>query len=138
MASQLSSYLPPSEGLLPKWLLFISVVSIGNSIQSYMSLKGTREVYAGSSPSAVTPLSARTFGTWTAITSIIRLYGAYNIDNKAVYELCMWTFGIAWLHFVSEWLAFGTAKLGRGLAGPLIVATATGTWMLSQWSGYVK
>ncbi|KAI7616157.1 hypothetical protein KC343_g9856, partial [Hortaea werneckii] len=53
MASNLqhvASYLPPSDGLLPKWLLFISVVSIANSIQAYISLAPTRQVYAGASP----------------------------------------------------------------------------------------
>ena len=165
MASQMISYLPPAEGLLPKWLLFvrrssyaypyliingiqISIVSMGNSIQSYISMKGTREVYAGSATSAnskagkeqsspVTPLSARTFGTWTAITSIVRLYSAYNIRDPVIYQMCMWTFVIAFMHFISEWLVFGTARWGRGLAGPVFVATGTLTWMLMQWEAYV-
>ena len=50
----------------------------------------------------------------------------------------MWTFGIAFAHFMSEWLVFGTARWGRGLAGPAAVATGTGTWMLLQWGSYVK
>lgn len=168
----ISSSLPPGDGLLPRWLLFISVVSIGNSIQSYISLAGTREVYAGAPPlptrdttssnaadtkqttpvatdipqsttrkehaSPVTALSARTFGTWTAITSIVRLYAAYHINDPAVYELGLWTFGIAFAHFVAEWLIFGTARWGKGLAGPIFVSTGTGAWMLTQWSHYVK
>jgi len=162
----LTSYLPPHDGLLPKWLLFISIVSIGNSIQSYVSLAGTRQVYSGSSPSPtpasnaaltkknaipdgipastirstspVTELSARTFGTWTAVTSIVRLYAAYHITESAVYELALWTFMIAFAHFTSEWLVFGTAKWGRGLAGPVFVSTCTGLWMLIQWSHYVR
>ncbi|TKA70560.1 hypothetical protein B0A55_06232 [Friedmanniomyces simplex] len=134
---QLTSYLPP--GWLPKWLLFISVVSIGNSIQAYLSLAGTREVYAGSasSSSPVTPLSARTFGTWTALSSIIRLYAAYHIHEPVVYQLALWTYGLAFAHFASEWLVFGTARWGRGLAGPVMVSTVTGSWMLAQWSSYV-
>ena len=90
------------------------------------------------STSPVTPLSARTFGTWTALSSIMRLYAAYNIQEKVVYEMCMWTFGIAFMHFFSEWLVFGTAKWGRGLAGPVAVATGTGAWMMLQWSWYVR
>jgi hypothetical protein len=86
----------------------------------------------------VTALSARTFGTWTAITSIIRLYAAYNIANQPVYEMALWTFGVAWLHFVSEWLVFGTARFGKGLIGPLVVSTATGLWMVSQKGFYVQ
>ncbi|KAF2725969.1 ergosterol 28 [Polychaeton citri CBS 116435] len=139
----LTSYLPPGDGFLPKWLFFISVVSLANSIQAYASLAGTQQVYAGGSPtvktsSPVTALSARTFGTWTALSSVIRLYAAYNIADPKVYELALWTFGIAWVHFVSEWVVFGTARWGRGLAGPVFVSTGTGLWMLAQWGSYVK
>lgn len=114
------------------------MVSIGNSIQAYFSLAGSQQVYAGTSPSQVTPLSARTFGTWTAITSIIRLYGAYHIQNPAVYEMTLWTFGVAFAHFALEWLVYGTAKLGKGLAGPLIVSTVTASWMVAQWDSYAS
>ncbi|PNS16275.1 hypothetical protein CAC42_6382 [Sphaceloma murrayae] len=138
--SSLTSYLPQSEGLLPKWLLFISVVSLANSVQSYSTLAATRKVYAGrssSSSSPVTPLSARTFGTWTFITAIVRLYAAYRVNEKAWYEIAMWTYGVAWGHFVSEWLVFGTVRLNAGSAGPLCVATGSLVWMWSQWGYYV-
>ena len=91
-----------------------------------------------STTSPVTPLSARTFGTWTAISSIVRLYAAYNIQAPVVYQLCFWTFVVAGFHFYSEWLVFGTARFGRGLAGPLAVATGSGVWMIAQWGGYVR
>ena len=124
------------------------MVSIANSVQSYVSLKGTQEVYAGSAAtinsktgkeqtSPVTPLSARTFGTWTAISSIVRLYAAYHVGDPTIYEICMWTFGIAFMHFMSEWLVFGTARWSRGLAGPVFVATGTLTWMVVQRNAYV-
>jgi hypothetical protein len=132
-------------------------------VQAYISLKGTREVYAGLAPSntgtvskslpegiparttqqsestsPVTPLSARTFGTWTALSSIIRLYGAYHINDKIVYELCLWTYVLAFAHFTSEWLVFGSARLSRGFIAPMTVATVSLTWMLVQWGHYVK
>jgi len=130
-----------------------------------MSLTATRQVYAGPSPnpnpnsseapkalpagipantvpahstSPVTELSARTFGTWTALSSIVRLYGAYHIDNPVVYEMVLWTYAIAFAHFFSEWLVFKTARWGKGLAGPVIVSTVSTTWMLLQWNHYVK
>ncbi|KAK5111697.1 hypothetical protein LTR62_004803 [Meristemomyces frigidus] len=153
MSSLLASYLPPHDGFLPYWLLFLSIVSVGNSAQAYISLAGTREVYAGppqklpkgipastvakQNSSPVTELSARTFGTWTALSSIIRLYAAYNIHDPVVYQLALWTYALAFAHFTSEWLVFGTARWGRGLAGPIFVATGTLAWMLSQWAYYV-
>jgi len=144
----MTSYLPPHEGLLPKWLLLVSLVSVGNSIQAYSTLHFTQQVYLGSSSSKaasksssgspVTPLSARTFGTWTFLSSIIRLWAAYNIDNPQVYQLALWTYSIALFHFASEWLVFGTARWGKGLAGPVFVSTGSLLWMVSQWSFYVQ
>lgn len=144
----------------------LAIVSVGNSIQAYSTLANTREVYAGSSPnpttsspgkantslpdgvpartipsehaSPVTPLSARTFGTWTLLASLVRLYGAYHIHEPAVYELCIWTYVIAWGHFMSEWWVFGSARWTRGLAGPVVIANVSLVWMLMQWGWYVK
>jgi hypothetical protein len=148
---------PPTPSI-PNIQNQIAIVSLGNSIQCYISLAGSREVYAGPptvkpSPtssssksksttytgnSPVTPLSARTFGTWTALSSIIRLYAAYNISNPVVYQLALWTYGVAFAHFLSEWLVFGSARWGRGLASPVFVSTVTMGWMLVQWGSYVN
>ena len=141
MITSFRSILPAtrSGGFLPHWLLFISVVSLFNSLQTYgRDLSLTRRVYESSPPTEVTHLSARTFGTWTFITAIVRLYGAYNIiQNKAVYELCMWTFVVAGIHFISEWLYFHNCKLGKGLLGPLVVSSLSLVWMYSTKSFYL-
>ncbi|KAI5960640.1 ERG28 [Candida pseudojiufengensis] len=124
-------------GKLPYWLLFISIVSIFNSFQSYQKdLSLTKRVY-NSKPQQVTNLSARTFGTWTLITSIVRLYGAYNITNNQIYQLTQFTFIIAGFHFLSEWLIFKTTKLGKGLSGPLIVSSLSLFWMWYYKDYYV-
>ena len=91
-----------------------------------------------SQPSPVTPLSARTFGTWTALSSIIRLYAAYHISNAPIYELALWSFTIAFGHFAMEWLVYDTARWGKGLASPVFVSTGTMVWMLLQWGHYVQ
>lgn len=141
MISVFKSILPYTRGgYLPSWLLFISIVSIFNSLQTYLSpdLALTRRVYENAPRNQVTSLSARTFGTWTLITSIIRFYAAYNlVGNKAVYDMCMWTFAVAGFHFVSEWLVFRTCKLGKGLAGPLVVSSVSMLWMYTQRLYYV-
>jgi hypothetical protein len=68
-----------------------AVVSIGNSIQAYTTLKFTSRVYNPTSidpppvtPKHVTALSSRTFGTWTVLAAVIRMYAAYNITNGAM------------------------------------------------------
>ncbi|KAI9678317.1 MAG: ergosterol biosynthesis protein [Caeruleum heppii] len=132
----LKSLLPAHDGLLPKWLLLVSLVSVLNSAQAYSTLHFTQRVYS-STPSPVTRLSARTFGTWTLVSSIVRLYAAYSIDNPQIYQLALWTYAVAFSHFVSEWQVFGTTRWGKGLAGPIFVSTGSLVWMLMQWGYYV-
>lgn len=115
----------------------LAAVSIGNSIQGYVSLGPTRQVYAGPR-SAVTPLSARTFGTWTFITAVVRIYAAYNINDRSWYDIAMWVFAAAWGHFMSEWLVFRTAAWGRGLAGPVVISTTSLMWMYLQRDYYIR
>ena len=55
-----------------------------------------------------------------------------------MYQLAPWTYVIALVHFGSEWLVFGTAKMGKGLIGPLCVASGTLVWMLLQWEVYLN
>jgi hypothetical protein len=66
-------------------------MSVGNSIQAYTTLHFTSRVYnptpidpPPTTPKHVTALSSRTFGTWTFMAAVIRLYAAYNITNPAV------------------------------------------------------
>ncbi|KAF7921509.1 uncharacterized protein EAE97_011298 [Botrytis byssoidea] len=152
--TSLTAYLPQHEGVLPQWLLFISVTSLFNTVQCYFTLHFNSQIYnaipksniplgKGTSQSyplttSATPLSSRTFGTWTLITAIVRLQTAYYISNPQIYQLGYATFIVAWLHFMGEWLVFGTTKMGRGLAGPAAVSTGTLIWMWVQWGFYVK
>jgi len=145
-------WLPPYEGLLPKWMLFLSIVSIFNSVQCYRSIKLSQIIYNADpenpsrrpipkgdvSQSTVTGLSTRTFGTWTIITAIVRFYAAYNIDNPVMYKVALATYLTAFGHFTSEWLVFGTARFNSSLASPLCISTGTMVWMLCQWGWYVQ
>ncbi|KAI5858606.1 Erg28 like protein-domain-containing protein [Tricharina praecox] len=129
------SYLPQDSGYLSKWLLFVSAVAVFNSVQNFVTLKLTQRVYQ-ERPQDVTWLSSRTFGTWTFLSAVVRAYAAYNITNPQVYDICMWSYAIAGFHFVSEWLVFGTASLGAGLTGPLIVSSSSLAWMFTQREFY--
>ncbi|GIJ98567.1 ergosterol biosynthesis protein [Aspergillus viridinutans] len=138
--TSLLSYLPHFEGLLPKWLVLVSVVSAINSLESYRSDNYAASLYNGRTAdgrSSGCPLSSRTFGTWTFLSAVVRMYAAYNITTAAVYDLAIWTFGIALVHFIGEWLVFGTAQLKGRFVSPLIVASSTLTWMLTQREAYL-
>ncbi|KAK2733753.1 ergosterol biosynthesis protein [Myotisia sp. PD_48] len=134
MASSISAYLPQHAGLLPKWLLLVSVISSLNTLQAYINPTYTSQLYAGT---PVTPLSSRKFGTWTFLSSVIRLYAAYYASEQHVYDLAIWTYAIALTHFVSEWLIFGSAKAKGRFISPLIVASGSLAWMITQRSWYL-
>jgi Erg28 like protein len=120
----------------------VSLVSVLNSIQAYSTLVYTQQVYTGSKASKTgspaTPLSSRTFGTWTVLSAVVRFYAAYHISNPQIYQLAFWTYAIAFVHFNLEWFVFKTASWGKGLGGPVVVSTGTLLWMLSQWDYYVN
>jgi len=137
------AFLTPQLHNLVNVLHKISVISAGNSFQCYFDLNFPRRVYSGTasssiSTSPVTALSARTFGTWTFLSSVIRLYAAYNISDPLVYQLTLWTYAIGAAHFASEWLVFGTAKWGKGLGAAVAVASTSLVWMFTQWGWYVR
>ena len=143
-------------------------MAIGNSIQAYVTLSYTSRIYsedpsmdfrqkeirrsareknsASAYPSntplapdsTVTALQARTFGTFTLIQSLVRLFAAYHISDPAFYQLGVCTYAVAFGHFMAEWWYFGTAKWGAPLAGPIIVSTGTLLWMWLQWGFYVQ
>ncbi|KAK8244552.1 ergosterol 28 [Phyllosticta capitalensis] len=135
--SSLLSYLPQAEGLLPKWLFLIGITAVGNLVQAYKTLQFTAQVYM-SPDERVNPLHSRTFGTWTLLQGLVRLYASYHVHEAGWYQLALITNVVAMWHFGSEWLLFGSVKWNKGLAAPVTVSVLTTAWMLLQYSEYVK
>ncbi|KAL7417154.1 Erg28 like protein-domain-containing protein [Mrakia frigida] len=134
--SSLLAHLPNGQGgVLPYWMLFVSTLACFNTVQNYISPTLTRKVYAGK-PDQVTPLSNRTFGIWTLVSALIRLYAAYNITNKELYQLAFCSYIIAFVHFNSELLIYRTCTIGKGWLGPAIVSTTSLIWMSKQSAFY--
>ncbi|CAG8956437.1 hypothetical protein HYFRA_00003821 [Hymenoscyphus fraxineus] len=130
----MSSLLPAHSGLLPYWLLFTSAAGIFNTIACYTSPELGRRLYQGSAArKQVTDLSTRLFGTWTVLSVVVRTYAAYNLDNKEVYAITLFTYAIVSGFFASEWLVYKTVKPGKEIAPTFAVATISLTWMLVQW-----
>ncbi|PWN98688.1 Erg28-like protein [Tilletiopsis washingtonensis] len=129
------SFLP--VGLLPKWLLLVSSLAVFNCVQNYVDHAFARRVYTRGG-AQVTPLSARTFGVWNLASAGVRLYAAYNIHNRQVYELCALTYVLALAHFSSEVFVYKTASIrAPGVISPLIVASSSLAAMLLQHQHYV-
>ncbi|EEA21091.1 ergosterol biosynthesis protein [Talaromyces marneffei ATCC 18224] len=121
------------EGWLPAWLLIVSVISAANSAQSYLSPLYHSQIFIGSrrtnNKSPSTPLAARTFGTWTFVSAVIRAYAAYNIHNPVAYDMAIWTYGIALVHFTTEWLVYGSAEFRGRIVFPFLFASGALVWM---------
>jgi hypothetical protein len=111
----------------------MSGLAIGSTVQSYRSPAMTRRIYI----SQVTPLSARTFGTWTLGSGVLRAVVAYRIDNPELHVLTLANFVISLWRWSAEWLWFGKTKFS--VVWPsLAFEITTITWMLSVWGHYVK
>ncbi|KAK4057149.1 ergosterol biosynthesis protein [Microbotryomycetes sp. JL221] len=112
-------------------------LAIFNSIQNFVTTSLTRRIYSKAQPQ-VTPLQARTFAIWTLASAAIRIYAAYHIQLKPLYDLALISYVLALGHFVIELFVFRTAGLGAGLISPLIVASTSLVWMTQQYDHYVK
>jgi hypothetical protein len=164
MLAYITSLLP--LGALPKWLLFISIVSVFNTAQNFIApLKLTRRVYSvqpkeggfsidftmkllshrptiqltQSPPSpSVTALTSRMFGAWTLTSAVIRGYAAYYLHVKPVYELVQLSYAIALLHYSSELLVYRTVRLNGPAISPFIVAISSTIWLWTSYSTYIN
>ncbi|CAG8723126.1 16528_t:CDS:2, partial [Dentiscutata heterogama] len=117
----MSNYLPQASGYLPYWTLFVSIVAFSNSIQNFVTVSITKQIY-NAKPEQVTELAARLFAVWTFTSGVIRFYASYNINNKTIYHITIWTYVIAFVYFATELLYFKSADIGPGALSPIIVS----------------
>ncbi|KAI9230081.1 MAG: putative ergosterol 28 [Piptocephalis tieghemiana] len=131
-----SSWIP--EGTLAQWMLFISITSVFNTAQTYVTqARLTRRIYSGK-PQEVSSLTARLFGTWTLTSAMIRGYAAYHLHSPPIYHLAMASYLIALGHFGSELLVYRTLKLDDLARFPFIVATLSLGWLWASYDAYLK
>lgn len=101
-----------------------------NTLLAYLSPtpSTTRRVY-GRQPDPVNALAARIFRTWTIISGAVRTVAAYNMDDRNLYALALFTFLVADGHWLLEWLAYETAgwesmraSLAMDIGTPVVMA----------------
>lgn len=113
------------KGLLSKWLLLVGLVAVSTGIQglafSTSSSNVTQRLYSQAGNEA-TALVSRLFGCWTLAVGILRIYCAYNIKQRAVYLATLWSFIIAFAHFIAEVELFHTAQWDVNTISPVIVS----------------
>ncbi|GAB1297653.1 Ergosterol biosynthetic protein 28 homolog [Apodemus speciosus] len=109
--------------VLRSWLVMVSIIAMGNTLQSFRDHTFLYEKLYTGKPNLVNGLQARTFGIWTLLSSVIRCLCAIDIHNKTLYHITLWTFLLALGHFLSELFVFGTAAPTVGVLAPLMVAS---------------
>ncbi|KAK9409566.1 putative ergosterol biosynthetic protein 28 [Crotalus adamanteus] len=109
--------------VLRSWLVMVSIIAMGNTVQSFRDHSFLSEKLYTGKPGLVNGLQARTFGIWTLLSSVIRCYCAVDIRNKTLYNITLLTFFIALGHFLSELFIYGTAAATIGVLAPLMVAS---------------
>ncbi|XP_041070783.1 ergosterol biosynthetic protein 28 homolog [Carcharodon carcharias] len=108
--------------VLRSWLVMVAVIAGGNTIQSFRDHSFLSDKLYTGSPTLVNGLQARTFGIWTLLSSIIRCTCAVDIHNRTLYHITLWTFILAFGHFLSESFIYHTAPITIGVMAPLLVA----------------
>ncbi|XP_047677453.1 ergosterol biosynthetic protein 28 homolog isoform X2 [Tachysurus fulvidraco] len=71
--------------LLRSWLVMVSVIALGNTVQSFRDHSFLSEKLYTGTPDFVNGLQARTFGIWTLLSSIIRCACAMDIQNRTLF-----------------------------------------------------
>ncbi|PVF92741.1 Erg28-like protein [Serendipita vermifera] len=132
----LTGYLPQSDGWLPYWLILTSSAGIYMAIGNLLHPLHNKIIYTAK-PHEVTPLAGRTCGAWTLTSAMIRLFCAYHISDKVIYQAAICTYLIALGHFGSEFSLFRTAGVGGGVISPLTVASISLIWMITKYGEYV-
>ncbi|KAK6957227.1 hypothetical protein Daesc_000009 [Daldinia eschscholtzii] len=108
-----------------------------DSTRKLVPASATSNPKAGRAQDQVTPLAARLFGTYTIVSAIVRLYASYNLHLAPVYQITIWTYVVALVHFGSEFAIYKTAHMGP-IASTFFFATVGIVWMISQYNFYVE
>ncbi|XP_006933069.2 ergosterol biosynthetic protein 28 homolog isoform X1 [Prionailurus viverrinus] len=122
--------------VLRSWLVMVSIIAMGNTLQSFRDHTFLYEKLYTGKPDLVNGLQARTFGIWTLLSSVIRCLCAIDIHNKTLYHITLWTFLLALGHFLSELFVFGTAAPTIGVLAPLMVASWLPLWCQKRLQQY--
>jgi len=115
---------------LQGWIFVVGIMALGNTISCYVdhSFLGNRLYTAA--PEKINDLAARLFGIWTLMSAFLRLSCAILITNRALFNLTLLSFVVAFVHFLSEAFVYKTAPLTIGVLTPMIVSGVSMLWMI--------
>ncbi|KNC99028.1 uncharacterized protein SPPG_05977 [Spizellomyces punctatus DAOM BR117] len=133
----MSVYLPPSA--LQKYLLFVGTLAFYNGAQCFFpKMRVTSRIYSEKKGEA-TALMSRMMGLWTITSGLVRVYAAWNIHDRVLYNLTMYTFGLALFSFTTEVFVYKTAKISSpGVWPALLISPISLAWMWNSYADFVR
>lgn len=83
------------------------------NLQFYLSFQFGQGFIQNFSPFllTVTEVHGRTFGIWTLLTCTLCYLCAFNLENKALCLVTFLSFVYAFVHFLTEYLIYGTTTV---------------------------
>ncbi|KAK2149696.1 hypothetical protein LSH36_441g00021 [Paralvinella palmiformis] len=114
---------------LQGWIGVVGMVAFGNTLSCFRGHQILSDKLYTDAHGQVNALMARIFGVWTLLSAVIRIYCAYDIKNRAVYNLTYFSFVLAFIHFIAECFFYKTAPLTVGVMMPLAVSALSLVWM---------
>jgi len=115
---------------LQGWIFVVGLMAVGNTVSCFVDHSFlARHLYTGATDKT-NDLAARLFGMWTLMSALLRLSCAILITNRALYNLTLLSFVLAFVHFLSEAFLYKTAPLTVGVLAPIIVSGVSTLWMI--------
>lgn len=91
--------------------------------------------FSGPNRPPPTLLLAHVYGIKNFYTALIRGYAAYNINNRPVYDLALFTFVGVLVLYVGEFAIWKTSAW-REVMFPFVLSGSSLVWMLAQRDWY--
>lgn len=115
---------------LQGWIFVVGLMALGNTISCYVDHSFLKSRLYTGAPEKANDLAGRLFGLWTLMSALLRLSCAILITNRALFNLTLLSFVVAFVHFLSEAFIYKTAPLTVGVLAPLIVSGVSMLWMI--------
>jgi hypothetical protein len=96
------------------------------------------EEFTGNVTEQVTPLAGRLFGMYTFLAGVIRVYAAYHVTERYLYQMAWWAYVAAAFHFTSETVVYRSIRFNGSQAIPYMTAYTGAVWMVAQYQHYVR
>lgn len=107
------------------WITLVAFMALGNSVQCFIKPDFVwTKLYNESTE--VGSLTARTYGMWTLLASLVRFMYACNMHNWELFLLTFASYVLAFGHFTSEMLVYHSAGLDSlGMLSAVVVSGAS-------------